>query len=221
MTTIYTVVPCPGSREDELRNLVQSLGLDRNYVVPVTTNVDTLRPGLFQPCADWSAPVMVPWRGHREIARWWNAGMERVRYLAHDRRETIDAVFFPNSDVRGHELSVERLFIGMRELGATMVGPDLHGGQSRVLGYPRTVTERVPGACFMIDGGYMPTFDEAFRWWYTDDDYEMYHRLNGWVALVSGTGLVHDTDHELDEIQLQHAAEDRQRFIAKWGQAPW
>lgn len=213
----WVVVPCSGARVGELLRLIDSIELPASRLVVVTTTADPVE--VLAP----AACVVLPWQG-MYISKWWNAGIDAV-----DQLRTTDSwhVFCPGSDVVGSPDSVARLIDTQRAYGLTMVGPSWYGHATD--DQPsiwrdhtvRSVTERVPGACFMLRGEDQLRCDETFRWWYTDDDLEMQARLRGGAGVVAGTGLVHEFDHELDAEQAQHAVEDRARFAIKWGREPW
>jgi hypothetical protein len=217
----WTVVPCPGSRSGELFRLVDELDLDTERLIVVTTDLDTFTE-------DVCTRLILPWAGHRWISQWWNAGLEYVAAQYADDPGAPYQVFLPGSDVRGKPDSVHILAHYLRVADLSMVGPDLHNvtpGRSDGLrftrGSRRTIFERVPGACFMVAGEHALRCDESFRWWYSDDDLEMQARCRNGTAVVADTGLRHDTDHALDPEQERQAAEDRARYVHKWGRDPW
>lgn len=217
----WTVVPCPGARQDELFRLVDECALDTDKLVVVTTDRDPFPADLLP------HRVEVPWTGMR-ISLWWNVGLDYVADFLADDPGVPYQVFMPGSDVRGVSDSVEILAHFLRVSTLSMVGPDWHGlttagrnGMRFGPGSRRTTAERVPGACFMVAGEEGLRLDERFRWWYSDDDFEMQARYAKGSAVIAGTGLWHNTDHPLDEDQSRHAAENRALFVWKWGREPW
>lgn len=217
----WVLTPCPGARRDELVTLLESLGLPDNVVV-VTTDRDPVTPD-----ARWPIVKLVPWDGWH-ISAWWNAGLDAIREIvALDYDEATWDVLCVGSDATGKPDSLELLGAEMRRLGVSMAGPSWHGlarpGQPTVFRCDdaRTVHHRVQGACFMLPGEENLRCDEAYRWWYTEDDLEMQARCRNGSALVADTGLIHMTDHALDEERFTYAAEDRARYVAHWGREPW
>lgn len=215
------LVPCPLDRIDELRTLLRTLQHDPARVVIVTTLPSAIGEADVAGVADhvllYPKPGML-------FSAWINTGLRFIE--AHTGTQPAE-VLCVGSDARGHARSVELLRDGLRDNGLVMAGPDWH---NQCTGRPcvsygakdeRTIWNRVPGSCFMLAAEHGLRMDEAFRWWYSDDDLEMQARAIGRVGLIDGTGFVHDTDHPLDAVQAAHAAEDRRLFVDKWGQEPW
>ena len=117
--------------------------------------------------------------------------------------------------------TVRMLTSALRVRDLMMVGPDLCFDlpPTWVLGLinDRKDGNRIPPECFMVRGELGLRFDPEFRWWYSDDDFEMQARQLGPVGLVGGTGFRQSANHPLDVEQTQHAHEDRGKFMAKWG----
>jgi hypothetical protein len=79
------------------------------------------------------------------------------------------------------------------------------------------MTHRIPGVCMLVAGELGIRFDEAFRWWYADDDFEWQHRKAAGTGLVKGTMIQHGPGRPLTGERAQYAEEDIHRFVAKWG----
>lgn len=224
----YTVIPCPGSRIVELKNLLGALQLEKGSVILISTQGDSLPimdrveyPSILE--VTW-----LPWNGYREIAKWWNCGAERARAYATREWLTEWNIFFPGSDVIGSRAGVERLAWALRSHDLSMVGPDwtdtAHPDTVAVYRGPnshRSAYERVPGACFMLRGEEGLRFDERYPWWYSDDDMEMQARCARGAGIVGGVDLQHPNDHMLDATQARQAVTSRELFIEKWGREPW
>ncbi len=153
------------------------------------------------------------------IARWWNAGLVYIAQHAQARHEVLAL----SSDCVGTEYSVAMLAVYLRKHSLTLVGPNPWSDDFRVfqLGDQRSPQGRVPGCFWMLAGESGLRLDEAFRWWYSDDDFEMQARKHGGCGLVPGTGLVGGPDTPLNEEKERWAAEDRCKFVQKWGIEPW
>lgn len=222
-TSTWCVVPCPASRLDELAVLVDTCGVPPERLVVVTAaDHDPIRRTVGSP--RWLRyATLIPVPGPRNIARWWNAGLDHV-----NGDGATWEVFLPGSDVLGETWSVAVLAVELRRRGLTMVGPhfaclcadwsavEVYAAASR-----RTVFDRVPGACMMVAGESGLRFDERMPWWYSDDDAETWARHNGGAGLVHGTGLLHPNDHPLDAEQAEHATASRALYVQKWGREPW
>lgn len=154
------------------------------------------------------------------ISKWWNAGLDYIR----DRAAPQYEVLAISSDYVGNDRSVNALAVFLRQNNLTMVGPDHHSNlPSRIfrIADRRHCQARVPGGCWMIAGESGLRVDESFRWWYSDDDFEMQARQVSGSGVVAGTGLVAEADTPMSELKQQWAREDRPKFAAKWGQEPW
>lgn len=211
----WLVIACPGSRADEVRRCLGSLGHPPEQTVVVTAEhhdplaLERLPHGVLMHSAD-DLDFSLP--------RLWNRGLQ-IAYLG-DPEPTEVAVCA--SDIVGHPGSLPTLAAMMRTQQWVMAGPTLHGGSTRTLDADRTATERVPGACFMLAAEHRLLCDEAYRWWYGDDSLEMEARQLGPVGVVAGTGLeLSQPDTALTPERQRWAVEDRARFVAQWGCEPW
>jgi len=212
--TAWLVIACPGSRADELARCLGSLQHPPDRTVIVTAaNYDGID--------DWTGlprgiRTVKEHFGDFSLPRLWNRGIS----WAYSENATEVAVFA--SDVVGHPGSIPTLAAAMRLQGWTMAGPTIHGGNTRQLDGPRTPTERVPGACFMLAAEHRLLCDESYRWWFGDDDLEMRARQCGPVGVVDGTGLeLSRPDSPLTPERQRWADEDRARFVETWGCEPW
>ena len=214
----WIVCPCQRGRIDLLRRMLASLQHPRERVVIVATIPNPL-----------TADDIVEYAGHLvlcnfaeiNIARWWNAGLDAVARLAHRRSEY--EVLVLSSDNVGTPHSVGIIAGFMRQHNLTMAGPNYHSDEFRFfdLTTPAHPHNRVPGGCWMLAGESGLRVDTDFRWWYSDDDFEMQCRQRSGSGVVPGTGLAAEADSPLTEEQARWAVEDRGRFVSKWGREPW
>ncbi len=111
----------------------------------------------------------------------------------------------------------------LRKNNLTMVGPNPWTDEEKFfrLGDVRSPHGRVPGCFWMLAGDSGLRVDEEFRWWYSDDDFEMQARQRSGAGILHGTGLVGGPDTPLNEEKGQWAVEDRAKFVKKWGIEPW
>ena len=156
------------------------------------------------------------------FGEWLNMGLDFI--AKHEEAEHYD-VLCVGSSLVGRMWSVLAMSNALNlHPEASMVGQDFVSGvRDRPyfqLPDRRTVHDRVPGMCFMIRGELGLRLDPQFRWWYSDDDFEMQHRAVGEVGLVDA-GFTYPGEHVLNEEQERHAIEDRAKFVAKWGVEPW
>lgn len=207
---IWLVVACRQAHVDRLDRCLGSLQHDpaRTVVVDAACH-DRITDDL--------EPLRVTDGGQDfSLARLWNHGLR----WAYDAGATEVAVL--SSDVVGHPDSLPSLASCLRGNALTMAGP-AHRTGSLILHSDRTQELRVPGGCFMLAAEHLILCDEAYRWWYTDDDAEMQARELGPVGIFTGTGLeFSEPDAGLDTAEKERwAVEDRAYFVAKWGCEPW
>lgn len=80
---------------------------------------------------------------------------------------------------------------------------------------------RLTGFAFIINAAFGIRLDEQFQWWWGDTDLDWQARRAGGMVVVPGT-----IDHRFPNgtttgILAEIAGQDRDRFVAKWGSAPW
>jgi hypothetical protein len=80
---------------------------------------------------------------------------------------------------------------------------------------------RLSGFAFIINAAFGIRLDEQFQWWWGDTDLDWQARRAGGLVVVPG-----EIDHRFPNgtttgILAEIAGQDRERFIAKWGSAPW
>lgn len=219
--TTYVVTPCKRSRVDELIRLVDSLAVEPDHVVVITTQPDPIEPGDLKGRANhllrFTRPGML-------FGEWFNLGFQ---YLA-GTDDPYEVLCVGSSLICGPD-TIPQLRDALRTHDLTMVGPDifghLGGGQVDIQHAhdQRTLHNRVLANCFMVRGELGLRFDPEFRWWYSDDDLEMQARQFGPVGNVGGVTvrMTHPDGHYLTEEQAIWATEDRAKFVEKWQKEPW
>lgn len=80
---------------------------------------------------------------------------------------------------------------------------------------------RLSGFAFIINTDFDIRLDEQFQWWWGDTDLDYQARRAGGMVVVPG-----EIDHRFPNgtttgILAEIAGQDRDRFVAKWGSAPW
>jgi hypothetical protein len=211
----WVLSPCQRSRLTLLKRMLDSLEHPSDRVVIVATQPD---PITADDLIGYAQHIVLCDFTEHHIAKWWNAGLDYIM-----ARAAFHEVLVLSSDHVGTTYSVAMLGTFLRKNDLTMVGPNPWCGSERIfrLGDQRATQSRVPGNCWMLAGESGLRVDENFRWWYSDDDIEMQARQYGGTGIVPGTGLVADADTPLNEEKQRWAAEDRQRFVTKWGIQPW
>lgn len=88
---------------------------------------------------------------------------------------------------------------------------------------PVDLRVRLTGFAFILDGTKGIRADEDMRWWYSDDALDWTARTMGGTLVLPGEPVQHPEGGGTPIVGelADFAAEDRQRFIEKWGQAPW
>ena len=217
MLNAWVLVPCQRSRLPLLRRLLESLQHPAERVMIVGTLPDPLT---LVDLAGIAEHLVVFPSTEISIAKWWNLGLDAIAAQAQPDAYEVLVV---SSDYVGTVHSVGILALFLRANTLAMSGPEHHSDQPQIFRRDsvRSAYGRVPGACFMLAGEFGSRADENFRWWYTDDDFEMQARHLSAVGIVPGTGLVSGPDTPLSEQCLQWAQEDRARYVAKWGKEPW
>lgn len=209
----WVLTPCHQPRLDDLRASLKALGHPVDRTVVVTTLPEPIHPEAVQ------ATVLVSPEPGVNISRWWNLGLDWIA----KREAGPYEVLCMESDVR---ISLETLHVLRRELRANrlgMVGADwmeaVHGQDVEIRRElaPEPMEHRVPGVCMLVAGELGLRFDEQFRWWYADDDFEWQHRKASGTGLVRGQMIGHGPGRPLTGERAEYAAEDVVRFQNKWG----
>jgi hypothetical protein len=149
------------------------------------------------------------------ISRWWNVGLD---WIEQHHEPGPYEVLCMESDVRIEWSTLTQLRMVLRGYNLAMVGVDWHGVATSAVetrydldAWP--VEHRIPGVCMLVAGELGLRFDEQFRWYYANDDFEWQHRKAAGTGLVRGLTIEHGPTGE----RAEYAETDRRRFIAKWG----
>ena len=212
----WLVSPCQIGRLNSLKRMLTSLEHPKDRVVVVATLPNPLTLDDLQGYADHV--VLCPFTEHF-IARWWNIGLDYVSHHAQTRHEAMVI----SSDAQGTPYSVGMLGVFMRQHNLTLVGANYHSDECRFFdpNTPSSPFNRVYGGCWMLAGESGLRIDENFRWWYSDDDFDMQARHKNGSGIIPGTGLVAEQDSCLSVEKQLWAVEDRVRYVDKWGREPW
>lgn len=228
----YAVIPTR-NRPQDFRDCIRALApqVDRIIVVHhITTGVAAVNAGRHQPEADaetypydWEpygateVTILGYFTDPPNISAMWNHGIRRAKGLAAMAGEAYDVAIL-NDDVIVPEGWFHTVTRAMR--AHTAVAGCMSGGTTEVV--VRACDTRLPrmtGFAFIIRDGVEA--DERFRWWYGDNGIDWDARQGGGVVHVPGTVEHRHPDSttvgELREI----AGQDRERFIEKYGRAPW
>lgn len=210
----WVLIPCHRPRLDDLHASLANLRHRSDRTVVVTTQPEPIKPT----DVDIAALLVDPDPGIN-ISRWWNAGLD---WIAEHREVGPYEVLCMESDVRIDWSTLSRLRSALRHYNLAMVGADWYGAatstvETRYDLEPMTIQHRIPGVCMLVAGELGLRFDEQFRWWYADDDFEWQHRKAGGTGLVRGTTVGHGPGRVLEGERAEYAAVDYQRFVAKWG----
>ena len=211
----WVLVPCARSRVGEVERLLCTLMADAETTVVVTTLPDPVQ----HRDVEWLAEHLITFeRPGMFFGAWFNFGLD---YIARQEGNQPHEVCCVGSSHSGATRTVEMLTTALRKHELAMVGPDLcfglEPGVVLTLQGERTHGKRIPPECFMVPNEQGLRFDAAFRWWYSDDDFEMQARQRGSVGLVGGTGFRQAGNHPLTAETGQYAFEDRGKFMTKWG----
>lgn len=80
---------------------------------------------------------------------------------------------------------------------------------------------RMEGYAFILDTSHGIMLDEQFHWWWGDTDLDWQARWAGGTVIVPGTIEHRYPNGTTTGILAEIAGQDRERFIQKWGSAPW
>jgi hypothetical protein len=193
-----------------------NLGLPAERTVVVTTEPEPIGPTQVKAAAVLCSP-----EPGINISRWWNLGLDWIAGQERDRHEPWE-VLCMESDVRIDFPTLARLHLALRMKRLAMVGADWYGVarepvEIRRKMEPPLLQHRIPGVCMLVAGELGLRFDEQFRWWYADDDFEWQHRKAGGTGLVRGTMIGHGPGRVLTGERAAYAEVDYRRFVAKWG----
>jgi GT2 family glycosyltransferase len=222
VTPTFVVVPVKG-RQPLTRHLVTQLaaagGYDELYVLDNGSDDGTWQWLRRQQEQGRLEAVAAPALG---IYQLWNLGVR----LARKRDPDANVAIF-NNDLRIGPRLVSRLAAGLRSapdlwaVSANYDGRAVNGVQ-----YVHSTFKRrgLAGFAFMVRGAIFDqvSFDEAFEWWYGDDDFVAQIEARGGRVGVVGEAMVEHIDGGAQTVRytrerLAGIERDRRRMWAKWG----
>lgn len=161
------------------------------------------------------------------ISQMWNLGLELAEKKADGENHNVAIL---NNDLQVPDDFLARLAHGLRLDDSHWISyPNWHSGPATEFP-PLTATpthgggptgRSMCGWAFMMRGERGLRFDEQFTWWYGDDDIQRQVEARGGVVVCVGGCYANHLEpnkstKESPELQ-RIAAEDMQRFHAKWG----
>jgi hypothetical protein len=227
---VFAIIPTRGNRNATLKPLVSTLLGAGTRVILVNNTFDTELKAQFN-----QSEVTILYEANcnpPNLSRLWNTGLEEVERIAHLLAYERWAVAILNDDVS----------ISSRWLSHTM--GHLYEQNTAACGYvfnqrahtdrfhwwyapsPVSLYYRLPGWAFMLRGEDGLRADEQFRWWYGDDDLDWQARqLRGTLIVETADKTIvpqhHHPNQQTTGALARQTVIDRERFIKKWGQAPW
>lgn len=162
--------------------------------------------------------------GHRQeipnISRMWNQGLEQCAKVSPRSVHEV-AVLNDDAIVPPHWFRDVSAVMGAHGAVAGAMTPDVKRGT--YLDAANPPLPRMPGFAFLLrENPANPLrLDEQFQWWWGDTDLEWQARETGGVVLVPGHVEHRHPNSTTVGVLAQIASDDRERFVAKWGGAPW
>lgn len=214
MVKVYAVIPTR-DRHIELTQLIDDIGGEAETIVIDNKSDPPIDAAITY---DVDPP---------NISRMWNMGLEEAFRRAHGEPHDVAIL---NNDLRLGVGTLTQLSQAIRTSTAAASFPDMHGRLTpghtvlRTSPGPYDLYERMSGYCFMLRGELTIRADESMCWWYSDDDIEWRASAMGGVVRIGGLDVRHlypdESTNARADLGVQ-AGRDRERFIAKWGRAPW
>lgn len=189
-TSVWLTVPTRGDHPDLLADIVEDCDLPRSQVVVVATAPDVDLPTGVRFLYDL-APL--------NIHRWWNLGL----YVA--AAGGASHVLVVNDDITLSPATIPAMLDRLDESGAAVCWA-----------HPVAMT----GWCWLLDLASSVRPDEAYRWWYGDDDLIAQCAASGRWPVGVDAGVTHRHGNETTEASpaLQELAlADLQTYRRKWG----
>ena len=152
------------------------------------------------------------------ISAMWNHGIRRARTLAamngheYDVAVLNDDMIVPPSWFTTITDAMRRHNAGAGCMNGTMAEVVTHRPGD-------TTLPRMTGYGFILTPPLEA--DERFQWWYGDNDLDWQARERGGVVHVPGVVEHRHPDSTTTGVLAEVAGADRERFIDKWGRAPW
>ncbi len=213
----WLLTPCQHPRVSDLTTSLAQLSHPVDRTVVVTTLPELIEPDDLSGVTLLESP-----EPEVNTSRWWNTGLDWIEQ--HHEPGPYD-VLCMEADVRIEWSTLARLRMVLRNYNLAMVGADCHGVvttavETRYDLDPWTEEHSIPGGCMLVAGELGLRFDEQFRWCCAAEDFEWQHRKAAGTGLVRGLTIEHGPRRPLTGERAEHAEEDRQRFVAKWGGPP-
>lgn len=168
---VWVTVPTAGRAT--LKGAIDSTGVPRSRTFIIATAYDVWIP---EGCL-WDGDL-----GETNIHRWWNRGIDACV----DRGARYVLVI--NDDVLLGEDTVPALLAAMQDTGATLATPGDVTEPTLVTDPDKYRGRTLVGSCWLLDTSHGLRPDEAYRWWYGDDDLDWRARRDhGGVVAVPCT----------------------------------
>lgn len=212
----WILTPCEASRIDELKDMLYLLEESPERVVIITTLPNPIDP---KDMKYYSDHVILFDKTGMLFGEWLNLGLD---YIA-EHCKPDDYVMHVGSSIKPSRNTATILEGILEEHKLLMAGPNLHGNNKTIINIDvqqRTLENRVPAMTFMVKADSDIRFDPQFRWWYTDDDFEAQHLLQGKTGITPAE-VEFTSNHYMSEEQQQWAIEDRIKYVSKHGCEPW
>lgn len=220
MVNIWAVACTYRPDIEAMNRTVALMGLPKENIVVVGNGEDP-------PTAEEipGATVLTDREPVYNMPRWWNKGLNHVSTRNQNKNYEV---FIFGSDTMAENRVVVRLAEVLRERNLAATCPDRYGvipaGEvvfEDRLERIRDMRYRMTGYAFVLRGELELRADPKFRSWYIDDDLEWQARERGGTGMVGGLRVGHPLNGSPLSPMLQRwAAEDREKFRAKWGDYP-
>lgn len=213
----YAVIPTH-DRPEQFATCLRAIFDQVDYVVVVSHRAD------YAARYRGEAIAVVEYREELpNISAMWNLGLQEAEWGSYAEAHDVAVL---NDDAVVPPGWFDAVLGGMR-LGDAIAGcvdPYERGELQRLVSTePADITRRLSGFAFILEGSAGLRADEQFRWWWGDTDLDWRARHQGGVVLVPGVPVEHPPGGSTPPVGVlaDIAAEDRERFIVKWGDAPW
>lgn len=215
----FAVIPTRGDRDEELRRCVAAIQPQVDRVIVV----DNSDQGVYfdGPQIPEFDVLYLP-EQPPNLSRLWNMGLDRAEELE-GQIHTNWEVAVLNDDAIVPPSFFEQLSAAMRSAGAAAGsycgdgGPWLHTTPGVT-----SLSQRLCGWAFMLNGGRGLRADERLRWWCGDNDLDMQARQKGGTLVLPGDPVEHlYPNGSTTGVLAEQTALDMATFVEKWGFRPW
>jgi hypothetical protein len=218
----FAIIPSKGNRNDNLVTLTTKLWSEDIFPYIIDTSEDGRLFDAFLGKPEVTViPAIIGDIKEINISRWWMLGLYNVRLTATHLGLPAWDVAILNDDCLPDFGWFDRVSTAMRRDGSYAACSGTSGHKLTVP-QPVNLWYRMTGWAFIVAGESDLRPDSRQRWWYSDDAIDWRARKMGGMTMVA-SGLVphfHPNGQMTPELQVV-AAEDRQRFIESWGEAPF